>query len=128
MRGWIAVDLDSTLAVYPHSFPGIGPPIAPMVTRVKALLAEGYEVRIFTARVAESGLSNGEQVDNADFVTEQRALIDAWSEEHIGQRLVATATKDFQMICQFDDRAVQVEANTGRLVGPGIIIDGVAVT
>jgi len=59
MSGWIGVDFDCTLAEY-HGWNGgeLGPPIPAMVERVKAWLAEGREVRIFTARVAETGLRN----------------------------------------------------------------------
>ena len=51
MSGWIAVDFDGTVAFYPPQ-PGqsLGDPIPDMVDRVKQWLAEGIEVRIFTAR------------------------------------------------------------------------------
>src|SRR5690349_18780615 len=55
MSGWIGVDLDGTLAEY-HGWKGvehIGPPIPEMVARVKQWLAEGRDVRIFTARCSE---------------------------------------------------------------------------
>lgn len=53
MSGWIAVDLDGTLAQYDETtgFPEIGPPVPRMVERVKAWLAYGLDVRIFTARI-----------------------------------------------------------------------------
>jgi hypothetical protein len=117
ISGWIGVDLDGTLAKYGSWNNGqIGEPIPAMVERVKAWLAQGVEVRIFTARVgfgagysAESGRS-----DDKAFADEQRVLIEAWCEEHIGQRLRVTAVKDFAMMELWDDRAVQVIANTGR--------------
>ena len=54
--GWIGVDLDGTLAE--HYWPAkgdydptrIGDPIPMMVERVRGWLAEGREVRVFTAR------------------------------------------------------------------------------
>ncbi len=52
--GWYGVDLDGTLAHY-DGWMGpteIGPPISKMVHRVRRWLAEGRDVRIFTARVA----------------------------------------------------------------------------
>ena len=52
---WIGVDLDGTLARY-EQYEGpmsIGEPIPEMVDRVKAWLAAGREVRIFTARVSD---------------------------------------------------------------------------
>ena len=52
-RGWIGVDLDGTLAEYAGwvSEEHIGHPVPMMLERVKAWLAEGKDVRIFTARV-----------------------------------------------------------------------------
>jgi len=106
MSGWIGVDLDGTLAEY-HGWSGpnhIGPPVPAMVERVKRWLADGREVRIFTARIAEGN----------PYV---RDAIEEWCQEHIGTRLPVTATKDLHMVELWDDRAVQVEANTGRPVG-----------
>ena len=117
--GWIGVDFDGTLAEY-HGWNGgqLGKPIPAMVQRVKKLLAKGTEVRIFTARVACTGKQVAEsgKSDNHDFAQEQAAQIEAWCEQHIGQRLAVTATKDFAMIELYDDRAIQVEMNTGKLV------------
>ena len=104
--GWVGVDLDGTLAEY-HGWSGpnhIGAPVPAMLARVKRWLAEGREVRIFTARIA-----SGDPF--------ARDAIEAWCVEHIGVRLEVTATKDLAMIELWDDRAVQVEANTGRPVG-----------
>jgi len=115
--GWVGVDLDGTLAHYGGWTGGIGEPIQPMVELVKKLLAEGTEVRIFTARVAATGLDVpgvGETLFNQ--VAEQTRLIQDWCEKHIGQRLHVTATKDFACIQIYDDRAIQVEFNTGRIV------------
>jgi len=53
-NGWIGVDLDGTLAYYDEwrGLYHIGEPIPAMVDRVKRWLAEGRDVRIFTARVS----------------------------------------------------------------------------
>lgn len=117
MRGWIGVDLDGTLAVYNGWNNGaIGEPIPAMVERVKAWLADGQEVRIFTARVAASGLVNEQGVaDDIGYTGIQRQLISDWCELHVGARLKVTATKDMGMIELWDDRAVAVECNTGKL-------------
>ena len=104
-KGWIGVDLDGTLAHY-TSFKGetyIGDPIPKMVQRVKWWLAAGKEVRIFTARVA--------QTDNRDAVVK---AIEFWCITHLGQKLEITCRKDHQMIELWDDRAVQVIPNTGK--------------
>lgn len=103
--GWIAVDLDGTLAEY-HSkqYPAIGAPIPAMVARVKAWLAEGKDVRIMTARAADAG---------------QISLIEEWCSLHLGWTLRITDRKDFEMIELWDDRAVAVEKNTGRSITEG---------
>lgn len=116
MSGWIGVDLDGTLAHLGVPVTDIGAPVPVMVRRVKAWLAEGRDVRIMTARVATSGLrvvDNG-LVDDSAFAAEQRPLIEAWCLQHIGCILPLTATKDFMMAEIWDDRAVQVVANTGE--------------
>ena len=109
-KGWIGVDLDGTLAHYDkwRGETHVGEPVVPMVDRVRRWLAAGHEVRIFTARVSEPN-----ERDRAK-ITE---CIQAWAERHIGARLAVTCVKDYAMSELFDDRAVQVEANTGRLVG-----------
>lgn len=109
-KGWIGVDLDGTLAEY-KEFKGetsIGPPVPLMVARVKKWLAEGKEVRIFTARVAKP--DNEEAVHQA---------IHLWSVLHLGKQLRVTCKKDHKMTELWDDRAKQVIPNTGKLVeGP----------
>jgi hypothetical protein len=101
--GWIGVDLDGTLAHYNGDFDPfiIGEPVPAMLERVKDWLRQGYEVRIMTARAS---------------VPEFIPPIKAWCKKYIGQELQVTNAKDFEMIALFDDRAVQVERNTGRIV------------
>lgn len=114
VHGWIGVDLDGTLATYDkwRGIDHIGEPIAPMVDRVKRWLNDGNEVRIFTARV-DGGLGGVEAED----VAAVRGHIEAWCLKHIGIVLAVTNIKDFHMAELWDDRAVQVEANTGRMLG-----------
>lgn len=128
MSGWIAVDLDGTLAVY-DGWKGaghIGAPVPAMLERVKAWLAQGREVRIFTARVyfpPEPVGVDRKSAEMADHLirkfdaTLARESIELWCDEHLGQRLQITNTKDYGMIELWDDRCVQVEVNTGRAVG-----------
>lgn len=109
MSGWIGVDLDGTLAFY-DEWRGpahIGAPIPAMVDRVKAWLAEGKDVRIFTARV--SGPS--------DLSEHTVRFIDAWCLEHLGQTLPVTCEKDYGMVKLYDDRCVQIVPNTGESLG-----------
>jgi hypothetical protein len=121
MEGWIGVDLDGTLATYPNSLgvDGIGDPVPRMVERVKNWLALGANVRIVTARVASTMLycQISDRIDNTEFALAQTRLIEDWCIQHIGQKLPVTATKDFNMVVLYDDRAIQVECNTGRLIG-----------
>jgi hypothetical protein len=109
-RGWIGVDLDGTLAYY-DGWQGethIGEAIPLMVERVKDWLADGRDVRIFTARVAQG---EGDKARDVDAV---REAIYAWSLINIGQALPVTNVKDWSMAELWDDRCVQVERNTGR--------------
>lgn len=116
--GWTGVDLDGTLAIYPHSFPQIGPPIPAMVARVRAWLDDGQDVRIFTARV---GIRSTYQDADATFASEQTVLIEAWCLEHLGQLLPVTAQKDFRMVALWDDRCVQVVTNTGQTIHEALL-------
>ncbi len=101
-KGWIGVDVDGTLAHYDgwKGIDHIGEPLAPMVERVKRWLAEGIDVRLFTARASN---------------VHALLHLNAWCKEHIGVVLPVTNVKDFEMVCLYDDRCVQVEQNTGKL-------------
>ena len=102
--GWIGVDLDGTLAYY-DKFRGIdhiGEPILKMLNFVKKLLSKGHTVKIFTARAKYS---------------EAIPYIQEWLKENGIPDLEITNVKDFAMWMLLDDRCVQVEKNTGRLIG-----------
>lgn len=43
--------------------------------------------------------------------------IHSWCKQYIGQALAVTCVKDYRMFELWDDRAVQVEPNTGRPIG-----------
>ena len=118
--GWIGVDLDGTLAHYEGwvGIDHIGEPVSPMVDRVKKWLAQGKEVKIFTARMAGHGMEVFEEdgtVSVADVVTP----IKNWCKEHLGQELEVTNVKDFGMVELWDDRAIQVVKNKGRAIFAG---------
>lgn len=114
-RGWIGVDLDGTLVLdTPTIFPAIGAPIPAMVARVKAWLADGQDVRIFTARVAiVLGQRSPYGAADQDFADDQQERIRLWSAWTFGCVLPATAQKDFQMLELWDDRCVQLLTNQG---------------
>lgn len=108
--GWIGVDLDGTLAKY-GEWQGpdhIGAPVPLMVERVKGWLAEGVDVRVFTARVA---------FDKDGSVAK---VIKEWCIAHIGQELAVTNAKDYGMVELWDDRCVQVVPNTGERADGGV--------
>lgn len=129
-KGWIGVDFDGTLAHYTGwvAADHCGAPIAPMVDRVKAWLAEGREVRIFTARIYP--ITQVIRVGNLDYVTppagvnkeryaqacQAAVCIQDYCHEHIGVVLPITCVKDYGMVELWDDRAVQVHPNLGTPV------------
>jgi hypothetical protein len=116
--GWIGVDLDGTLAFYDGwtKWDEFGPPIPAMVERVKGWLHDGIEVRVFTARVSigEGVVSKCYKSGQCFTNRQMKDAISAWCQRHIGERLEVTCIKDMHMIELWDDRAVGVEANTGR--------------
>jgi hypothetical protein len=130
-RCWVGVDLDGTLAHY-DGWKGpfhIGEPVPAMVEKVQALLREGQEVRIFTARVwpvtevigAPVVVPKRAREDSPELEAVYRwaVAIQAWCVEHIGRPLPITCVKDTSMVALWDDRAIQVEKNTGRFIEDG---------
>jgi hypothetical protein len=111
--GWIGVDLDGTLARddIPFVHYEVGPPVDPMLARVKAWCEAGYEVRILTARVSVPGGLTGKAAST--YRSKQRASIKLWLREHLGYELPITNIKDQEMLELWDDRAIQVVKNTG---------------
>ena len=107
MSGYRGVDLDGTIAHYDgwKDDGHIGDPVPIMVNRVKKWLANKEEVRIVTARAFGRGSETS--IKN----------IKAWCLKHFGQELAVQCHKDFGMIELWDDRAVTVEINTGRVLG-----------
>lgn len=101
-EGWHGVDLDGTIAWHRTGQQGIGKPIPEMVSRIRRWVNKGEEVRIVTARAA---LGPGEMVKVYD-----------WLRENLGYTLDVTAKKDYQLIDLWDDRARELEKNTGELV------------
>ena len=125
--GWIGFDFDATLATY-NGWVGsghTGEPILPMIQRLQAYYRDGYETRIFTARVYPLNRCVRpqdlleEEVENV--VMEQAITavhaIRSWSLSHLGFLVPITNIKDYGMIRLYDDRAVGVRPNTGILVG-----------
>lgn len=108
VTGWVGFDLDGTLAHY-DGWKGtgkIGKPIPDMVFICKLHIEAGVYVKIFTARDKKCYKS-----------------IEAWCKEHIGYVLPITNQKDMFMLRYYDDRAVSVEPNTGRVTTHGTFLD-----
>ena len=105
-NGWIGVDLDGTLANYNVwvNASYIGEPVPLMLKRVKKWIADGKDVRIFTARVSITNPGK----------TDAYVAIRDWCEKYIGIKLQITSEKDHEMIELWDDRCVRVETNTGK--------------
>ena len=114
-KGWIGYDLDGTLAIYDY-WRGpdyIGPPIPERVEHIKQLLAAGQTVKIFTARVCST--------QSPDLKEIAEKTIRTWCKEHIGQELEITSEKDWDMIEYYDDRAISIEYNTGKILLENIV-------
>jgi hypothetical protein len=111
---WIGVDLDGTLATYDTYGDGsIGEPIPLMVARVRAFLEAGQTVKILTARLTHPNCSPIERVRIQDWLVQKAGL----------PRLEVTSVKDFGMIQLWDDRAIQVQKNTGKVRPTGAWVD-----
>ena len=102
-RPWTGVDLDGTLAEWGmHStLDKIGPPVPVMLEYVQQLVADGQRVKIFTARAGDP---------------EQIPRIQKWLAKHGLDGLEITNVKDYHMVRLFDDRCIQVEPNTGKVL------------
>lgn len=110
---WIGVDFDGVLAEY-HGWKGalvFGKPITLMVERVKKWRSENKKVKVFTARA-----SYQDEIKLDATIEEVVAAIQDWCEVHIGERLEVTCEKDYLMDELWDDRAIQLELNTGKIV------------
>lgn len=100
---WVGVDLDGTLAVWDNksSLDRIGPPVPDMLSYVRRMVDNGIRVKIFTARAADPV---------------QIPKIEKWLKKNDLPVLEITNVKDYNMERFYDDRGIQVERNTGRII------------
>lgn len=101
----IAVDLDGTLAEWTaegYDPAVIGKPIPAMLKRVKEWVANGDQVTIFTARLADPG---------------SFPAIKKWLRDNDLPDLPVTNKKKPEFEQYWDDRAVAVQTNTGKVLG-----------
>lgn len=105
-KSWVGFDLDGSIAEYyeydPND-PTPGKPIEKTISLLKSYLDSGIDCRIFTAR--------------ADFPEDFDILRDWFERAGLPRDLVITNVKDVYCKMIFDDRAIQVERNTGNLLG-----------
>ena len=116
----IAVDFDGTLVKWPMEMPSafdpdlkfdpsaVGETVEIMANRVKEWLKQGHEVVIFTARVYDP-----KQAEIA------REAINKWCLDNIGEVLEVTCIKSHDIDVFYDDKAVTVEKDTGRILTMG---------
>ena len=119
-KAWIGCDLDGTLAKY-DTFKGwdyIGEPVPKMVERIKSYIARGLTVKIWTARASKVSLAR----NNITFDQMEKVIQD-WTEKHLGTRLEVVTEKDCYMIFAIDDSIMQVEPNTGNIIGSEILAE-----
>lgn len=111
-RAYIGVDLDGTLARYTgwKGTTSIGSPIPAMVRRVRQWVSHGKKVKIFTAR------ADDEKSVNA---------IKKWLKDNELPDLEVTNLKDQYCVKFYDDRAVHVHKNTGKIREAGGSFHGV---
>ncbi len=108
-RKTYAVDWDGTLVHYDGWLgPGVyGKPILNMVTRIHSWLREGHEVLIFTSRVSVE--------HSPEHVMIESRKIDIALQKMGLPLLQITANKYIRISEFWDDRAVGLERNTGRV-------------
>lgn len=135
VAGWYGFDLDGTLAVYDgwKGIDHIGDPVVPMVQLARRMHEAGYRIKVVTARVSPRPLpetrpnpyiKNHWCVQDPDVQTwalesdwGAREFVQEWCYRNLGFVPGVTHEKDYAMLQLFDDRCVQVEANTGRVLG-----------
>ncbi|MBU1195129.1 MAG: hypothetical protein KKE62_04695 [Proteobacteria bacterium] len=102
-KPWVGVDLDGTLAYWDSSssIEQIGEAVPAMLALVKKMIHNNMRVKIFTARANDP---------------EQLGLIREWLKANGLPELEITNVKDYYMQRLYDDRCIQVERNTGRLI------------
>lgn len=108
---WVGFDLDGTLAKYDgwKGIDHIGEPVESVVLVAKLLHWLGKKIKILTARVAPRDGENDSE--------KARKYVEEWCQKNLGFTPEVTYVKDASMVALFDDRAVSVEQNTGKILG-----------
>lgn len=98
--GYIAFDLDGTLVRTDGWVEAIGRPIPEVFNLMKEYREAGYPVRVLTARGGDP---------------EQVALVKEWLRENGMDDVQVQNFKDYGMLALYDDRAINVGCNTGKI-------------
>ena len=93
-KSWKGVDFDGTICDDRN-----GDPIWAMIAKVRLEERRGFTFKIFTARDLNPG---------------NVLYIEGWCQEYLGHVLEITNSKDVHMLECWDDRARQVDRNTGE--------------
>ncbi len=111
MKHWLGIDLDGTLAHFDkwEDIYTIGKPLQIMKDLIMSLHNQGIRIKIFTARVGEGDVAI--------------PPIKQWLKKNGLPDLEITNVKDMYCIEIWDDRAVQIEHNTGRLLGQSKLLE-----
>jgi hypothetical protein len=102
---WVGFDLDGTLSRtdnpghFEPPYP-LGEPVLHMLQTARSLLDAGVIVKVFTARACEA---------------EMIPIVQAWTEKHGLGKLEVTNQKDYNLIRFYDDRAIQIVPNEGKV-------------
>jgi hypothetical protein len=103
-RYWIGFDFDSTLAMY-HDHPEkLGKPISGVIKIAKSYIKRGITCKVFTARAKDASSAQIKRIQD-------------WTQKYLGKRLAVINEKDPFMIALYDDKAIQVEPNSGKVLG-----------
>lgn len=113
---WVGFDFDKTLAtdISGDTSGVLGEPIGPMVELAKEYIEAGVEVKVLTARVWVPSDERWKPELARECAATRIKMMD-WTEKHLGKRLTITCEKDPKLDHLYDDRAIEVEPNTGRL-------------
>ncbi len=109
-KSWVGFDLDGTLARHTGGYDvtrktgKIGDPIPPMVKLLLTYVDQGVTVKIFTARG-----SNPAEISN----------IHRWLLANGMPKLEVTDQKDYHLVHFYDDRAIAVQRDTGKILSRG---------
>ena len=110
-ESWVGFDLDGTLAKHTGGYSRkadaglIGEPIWVMIELLKSYLKAGYRVKIFTARADREA---------------EKVNIRLWlGTVGLPMQLEITNRKDYHMLHFYDDRAITVQQDTGKILTHG---------